>query len=239
MAVTRVNEHGQPIGDPVEWTPRPPPTRVRLEGRYVNVEPLEVAHAESLWTALCGPDDASLWTYRADDPPEDVAGMRAWVDACHATTDSVTYALVPADTGAAAGVASFFRIDPDHGSIEVGAVLYARTLQRTRAATEVIRLLAGYVFDDLGYRRFEWKLDSLNAPSASAARRLGFRYEGRFRQAMVYKDRNRDTDWFAMTDDDWRSLRPAYDAWLAPDNFDEAGQQRTRLSDLTDPGTGD
>ena len=102
-----------------------------------------------------------------------------------------------------------------------------------RAATEVIRLLAGHVFDDLGYRRLEWKLDSLNDASASAARRLGFRYEGRFRHAMVYKGRNRDTDWFAMTDDDWLSLRPAYDAWLAPDNFDGAGRQRTRLSDLT------
>ncbi|MEJ7794773.1 MAG: GNAT family protein [Nocardioides sp.] len=231
--MSRVNEHGQPIGDPLEWSPRPRPARVRLGGRYVAVEPLGLEHAEPLWANLCGPDDAPLWTYRADDPPAELAAMRDWVEACHARTDSLTYALVPADTGEAAGVASFFRIDPEHGSIEVAAVLYARSLQRSRAATEAIRLLAGYVFDDLGYRRFEWKLDALNNPSASAARRLDFRYEGRFRNAMVYKGRNRDTDWFAMTDDDWRSLRPAYDAWLEPDNFDDAGQQRTRLSDLT------
>jgi len=233
VVVSRVNAHGQPIGDPVEWTPGPPPTQVRLAGRYVAVEPLADGHAESLWASLCGPDDPPLWTYRADDPPADVPAMGAWIEDWNARTDSLTYALVPADTGAAAGVSSFFRIDPDHGSIEVAAVLYARSLQRSRAATEAIRLLAGYVFDDLGYRRFEWKLDALNAPSAAAARRLGFRYEGRFRNAMVYKRRNRDTDWFAMTDDDWRSLRPAYDAWLEPDNFDDAGQQRTRLSDLT------
>ncbi|MGZ5398900.1 MAG: GNAT family N-acetyltransferase [Nocardioides sp.] len=231
--MSRVNEHGQPVGDPVDWAPRRPPDRVRLPGRHVTVEPLAAGHAEALWAALCSPEDDALWTYRADEPPTSLPAMQEWVDAWNARTDSLTYALVPTDPGTAAGVASFSRIDPDQGSIEVASVLYARSLQRTRAATEAIRLLAGYVFDDLGYRRFEWKLDALNAPSAAAARRLGFRYEGRFRHAMVYKGRNRDTDWFAMTDDDWRSLRPAYDAWLARDNFDDAGQQRTRLSELT------
>ena len=233
MAVTRTNEHGQPIGEPVAWSPRHPPARVRLAGQYIAIEPLETTHAEPLWRAHCGPEDVALWTYRADHPPPNPAAMTTWVGEWNALTDSVTYALVPVDTGLAAGVASFFRIDPEHGSIEVAAVLYARSLQRTRAATEAIRLLAGYAFDDLGYRRFEWKLDSLNAPSAAAARRLGFRYEGRFRNAMVYKGRNRDTDWFAMTDDDWQSLRPAYDAWLEPSNFDADGQQLARLSDLT------
>ena len=228
--MTRTNEHDQPIGEPVEWSGAPAPERVRLTGRYVVVEPLDPEHATDLFDSLCGPDDASLWTYRAEEPPADAAAMSAWVEEWRAGTDSLTYALVPTDTGRAAGVASFFRIDPEHGSIEVAAVLYARSLQRTRAATEAIRLLAGYVFDDLGYRRFEWKLDSYNAPSAAAARRLGFRYEGRFRHHMVYKGRNRDTDWFAMTDDDWRSLRPAYDAWLDPANFDDDGRQLTRLS---------
>ncbi|MGH3346784.1 MAG: GNAT family N-acetyltransferase [Nocardioides sp.] len=231
--MTRSNEHGQPVGEPVEWSGAPAPARVRLTGRYVVVEPVGPVHAADLFDSLCGPDDASLWTYRAEEPPADVAAMGAWVDEWSARSDSLTYALVPTDTGRAAGVASFCRIDPEQGSIEVAAILYARSLQRTRAATEAIRLLAGYVFDDLGYRRFEWKLDSCNAPSAAAARRLGFRYEGRFRQHLVYKGRNRDTDWFAMTDDDWRSLRPAYDAWLAPKNFDEDGRQRRRLSDLT------
>ena len=231
--MSRVNEHGQPVGEPVDWAARRPPARVRLPGRHIIVEPLATGHAEALWAALCSPEDHALWTYRAEEPPADVPAMRAWIEEWNARTESLTYALVPTGTGTAAGVASFSRIDPDHGSVEVAAVLYARSLQRSLAATEAIRLLAGYVFDDLGYRRFEWKLDALNAPSAAAARRLGFRYEGRFRHAMVYKGRNRDTDWFAMTDGDWRLLRPAYDAWLDPGNFDDDGQQRTRLSDLT------
>jgi RimJ/RimL family protein N-acetyltransferase len=230
--MNRTNEHGQPIGDPVAWSGASEPERVHLSGRYVAVEPLRPEHAADLFDSLCGPADVSLWTYRAEEPPGDLAAMRAWVDGWGARTDSLTFALVPTDTARAAGVASFFRIDPEHGSIEVAAILYARSLQRTRAATEAIRLLAGYVFDSLGYRRFEWKLDSGNAPSAAAARRLGFRYEGRFRHHMVYKGRNRDTDWFAMTDDDWRSLRPAYDAWLDPANFDSAGRQRRSLGEF-------
>ncbi len=231
--MTRTNAHGQPVGEPVAWEGAPPPAPVRLAGRYVVVEPVGPEHADSLWESLCAPEDRPLWTYRADEPPADPAGMRERVEEWRRSAETLTFALVPTDTGRAAGVASFYRIDPPHGSIEVAAVLYAHSLQRTPAATEVIRLLAGYVFDDLGYRRFEWKLDSCNEPSAAAARRLGFRYEGRFRQAMVYKGRNRDTDWFAMTDADWRSLRPAYDAWLDPANFDDAGRQRQRLSDLT------
>ncbi len=229
------NEHGQPVGEPVEWSGAPPPGRVRLPGRYVTVEAVTDEHVPDLFASLCGPDDAPLWTYRPEEPPADEADLAERVDRWRSSDDSLTYALVPADTGRAAGVVSFFRIDPPHGSIEVAAVLYARSLQRTRAATEVVRLLAGYVFDDLGYRRLEWKLDSCNEPSATAARRLGFRYEGRFRHAMVYKGRNRDTDWFAMTDDDWRSLRPAYDTWLDPANFGADGRQRQRLSDLTRP----
>jgi RimJ/RimL family protein N-acetyltransferase len=231
--VTPTNDHGQPIGEPVDWSGAPPPGEVRLVGRYVVVEPLADEHVPDLFASLCGPDDAPLWTYRPEEPPSDEAELAERVGRWRTSSDSLTYALVPADTGRAAGVASFYRIDPSHGSVEVAAVLYARTLQRTRAATEAVRLLAGYVFDDLGYRRFEWKLDSCNGPSAAAARRLGFRYEGRFRNAMVYKQRNRDTDWFAMTDADWRSLRPAYDTWLDPANFHADGTQRTALSGLT------
>lgn len=231
--MTSTNEHGQPVGDPVDWAGAPAPGRVRLAGRYVAVEPLSDEHVPDLFASLCGPDDGPLWTYRPEEQPADEADLAERVARWRSSPDSLTYALVPADTGRAAGVASFYRIDPAHGSVEVAAVLYARSLQRTRAATEAIRLLASYVFDDLGYRRFEWKLDSCNEPSAAAARRLGFRYEGRFRNAMVYKGRNRDTDWFAMTDSDWRSLRPAYDLWLDAANFDDAGRQRTALSDLT------
>jgi RimJ/RimL family protein N-acetyltransferase len=233
--VSRTNDHGQPVGDPVTWSPRPAPARVRLPGRYVALEPVGTRHAADLHAALGGPEDAPLWTYRPEEPPVDAADTASRVARWSGATDSLTWALVPTATGRAAGVASYYRIDPDHGSVEIAAVLFSRALQRTREATEAVVLLAAHAFEELGYRRLEWKLDSLNAPSASAARRLGFRHEGRFRNAMVYKGRNRDTEWFAMTDDDWRRLRPAYDAWLDPANFDDAGRQRTRLSDLTAP----
>lgn len=231
--MTRVNEHGQPIGDPVPgWTGRAAPGRVVLEGRYVRLEPVDVDHAADLYAALGAAEDAPLWTYRHDEQPSDEAAMRTMVEGWVARRPDVTFALVPAG-GAASGVATLCRLDPAQGSAEVGAVLYAGSLQRTRAGTEAIHLLAAYLFDELGYRRFEWKLDALNAPSASAARRLGFRYEGRFRNALVYKGRNRDTDWFAMTDADWPAVREAHRAWLDPANFDPEGRQRTALSSLT------
>ena len=232
--MTRTNEHGQQIGDPVpDWSPRRPPDTVTLQGRYVRLEPVAAAHAADLHRALGGVDDDPLWTYRHDGRPEDVAGFARMIADLASGTDTVTFALVPAGTGSAAGLATLCRVDPDHGSVEVGAVIYARSLQRTRAATEAIHLLARYVFDDLGYRRLEWKLDSHNEPSAAAARRLGFAYEGRFRSALVYKGRNRDTDWFAMTDQDWPRIRSAHEQWLDPANFDDDGRQLTRLSDLT------
>ncbi|MFD1945449.1 GNAT family protein [Nocardioides aestuarii] len=231
--MTRTNEHGQPIGDALDWTAREEPSPVTLTGRHVVVEPVAERHAVDLHAALCGPDDASLWTYRPDDAPGDESAMRARCRQWAAQPGWWTFALVPRGSGRAAGLASLLRVDAAQGSAEVGAILFGRSLQRTPAATESIVLLAAHLFDDLGYRRLEWKLDSLNAPSAAAARRLGFTYEGRFRKAVVYQGRSRDTDWFAMTDDDWRALRPAYDAWLDPANLDDDGRQRSRLSDLT------
>lgn len=231
--MTRRNEHGQPIGVPVPgWTGRPVPDRVPLDGRYVRLEPVAAAHVPVLFSALCAESDESLWTYRCDERPCDEAGLAAMVDAWAARTPDVTFAIVPRDSGSAAGLATLCRLAPDHGSAEVGAVIFARSLQRTRAATEAIHVLASYLFDELGYRRFEWKLDALNAPSARAAARLGFSYEGRFRNALVYKGRNRDTDWFAMTDGDWPRVRAAHQRWLDPANFDGAGRERTSLSDL-------
>lgn len=235
--MTRTNEHGQPVGDPVDWTPRAAPSRVRLQGRYAALEPVAEEHAPALLDSLAGADDAPLWTYRPDDPPADLAAMRERVGRWADDPVNLTWALVPTATGRAAGVASFYRIDPAHGSVEIAAVLFSRALQRTREATESVVRLAAYAFEELGYRRLEWKLDSHNAPSAAAARRLGFSYEGRFRNAMVYRGRSRDTDWFAMTDGDWPALRAAYDAWLDPANFDAHGAQRTRLSDLVRTAT--
>ncbi len=227
-----VNEFGQEIGEPVVWSPRPAPRHVRLAGKYVVAEPVAVAHAQALFTAT---RDPSRWTYRTDEPPTTVAVLAARIAAWAAAHDTVTFALLPTDSGRAAGVSTLCRLDPANGSAEIGAVLFGDGLARTRASTEALRLIAGYLFEDLGYRRFEWKLDSGNAPSAAAARRFGFSYEGRFRNALVYKGRNRDTDWFAMTDADWARLAPAYDAWLAPANFDAEGRQLTRLADHVDP----
>lgn len=230
----RRNEHGQPVGDPVPgWAGALPPARVTLAGECVRLEPVAVAHAEALHAALCGPVDAPLWTYRLQPMPTDLDATRALVTAAETDEATVTFAILPTDSDEPAGLATLMRVDAANGSIEVGSILYARSLQRTRAATEAMWLLMRHVFDDLGYRRYEWKCDSLNEPSRAAAGRLGFRYEGRFRQAMVTRGRNRDTDWFAMTDGDWRRLAPAYAAWLAPVNFDADGRQRTSLAALT------
>jgi RimJ/RimL family protein N-acetyltransferase len=231
--MTRNNAHGQPIGEPVAgWAPRPFPERRLLSGRYVRLEPVSGDHAPGLHESLAGPDDDPLWTYRPGERPADLAGMTVLVAAAEAATDAVTFAIVPKGEGPQ-GLASLMRVDPAHGSVEGGSIIFARALQRTRAATEALALLGRYVFDELGYRRFEWKCDSLNEPSRAAAHRLGFAYEGRFRQALVYKARNRDTDWFSITDQEWPAVRAAYDAWLDPANFDEDGDQRRRLSVLT------
>jgi RimJ/RimL family protein N-acetyltransferase len=232
--VPEVNEYGQLVGDRVAWSPRRRPEPVTLPGAYVVVEPLSVAHAPALHAALCGPEDRPLWTYRPTEPPPTMAAMAALVEAHVADPDLLTFALVPRG-GPAQGIASLMRIDPATGQVEIAGVLFSRRLQRTRAATEAVHLTMRYAFDDLGYRRFEWKCDSLNEPSRRAARRIGFRYEGRFRQHMVTKGRNRDTDWFSVTDREWTEVRAAHAAWLDPDNFDAAGRQRRSLSSLTAP----
>ncbi|HEX5086179.1 MAG TPA: GNAT family protein [Nocardioides sp.] len=229
------NEYGQPVGDLVrQWSPRARPEPVTLTGRYVVVEPLAVEHAVALLASTCGPDDRPLWTYRATEPPADLDEMTGLIARTLATPDLLTFALLP-DGRAAEGIASFTRLDPATGQVEVAGVLFARTMQRTQAATEAIHLLMRYALEDLGYRRFEWKCDSLNEPSRRAAARLGFRYEGRFRHHMVTKGRNRDTDWFSVTDAEWPAVRAAHEAWLDVGNFDAAGVQRSRLSDLTRP----
>ncbi len=226
-----VNAFGQQVGDLVEpaWSPRARPAAVTLEGRYVVVEPLALAHAGPLFGALCGPGDRPLWTYRATEPPADLDEMTALVARMLAEPDMLTFTLVPRD-GGPSGMASYTRIDPATGQVEVAAVLFARSLQRTRAATEAIHLLMRHAFDDLGYRRFEWKCDALNEPSRRATARLGFHHEGRFRHHMVTKGRNRDTDWFSVTDAEWPAVRAGHEAWLDPANFDDDGAQRTSLS---------
>ncbi|GAA1522759.1 GNAT family N-acetyltransferase [Nocardioides humi] len=235
--MAQVNEHGQAVGDPVPgWEPRPWPEPVVLEGRYVTVEPLTSARYADLFAATCGPGDADLWTYRPIPRPGSLAEL--WMHlAAHLDDPAMaTFALVPlegAAAGAAAGLASYQRIEPAHGQVEVAGVLLGRVLQRTRAATEALHLLMRHAFDDLGYRRFEWKCDSLNEPSRRAALRLGFIEEGRFRHHMVTQGRNRDTDWFSVTDAEWPRVRAAHERWLDPGNFDDAGWQRASLGALT------
>jgi RimJ/RimL family protein N-acetyltransferase len=225
--VSRTNEHGQPIGDALDWSPRPRVAPVTLEGRTVRLEPLAEHHVDDLAGAFLGHPE--LWTYSPSGPYADRDGIASFV-AGH-LADATHVPLVVVVDGRAVGIQCLMRIDPAFGVVEVGAIVLGPALQRTTASTEAAYLLARHVFDDLGYRRYEWKCDSLNAPSRAAATRIGFTYEGRFRQAVVYKDRNRDTDWFSITDAEWPVVRAGFEAWLDPANHGPDGQ-RARLEDL-------
>ena len=228
-----VNEFGQQVGDLVqpEWMPRDRPARIGLIGRYVALEPISTRHVPALQLALGGAQNDDLWTYRPQSAPENESVLADRVDLWMESTENLTWAVVPAG-GQPAGMTSLYRIDPETGQAEVAAVIYARSVQRTPATTEATYLLMRYAFDGLGYRRFEWKCDSLNEPSRQAALRLGFTYEGRFRNHMVTKGRNRDTDWFSVTSEEWPAVKLALQTWLHPDNFDEQGRQRLAMSDV-------
>lgn len=209
------------------------PEPVTLEGRYVRVVPLDSVHFSDLFAAVCGPDDDALWTYRPVAKPTSLAALWMHLAGVIERQDHLTFALIPLEgdrAGKPSGIASFQRIDPRTGQVEVAGVLFGEALQRTRAATEAMHLLMRHAFEDLGYRRFEWKCDSLNVPSQRAARRLGFTYEGQFRNHMVTQGRNRDTDWFSITDGEWPQVRAAHEAWLDPANFDDEGRQQTSLA---------
>jgi RimJ/RimL family protein N-acetyltransferase len=218
---------GQPISFPLaDWTPPVPPPRTPMEGRYCRLEPVDPdRHAGALFNAFCQDRD---WTYLAYGPFSTFAAYRAWMTAQCLGDDPQFFAIRRLDDGKPAGVASYLRIAPASGSIEVGHILFAPSLQRSPAATEAMYLMMQRAFD-LGYRRYEWKCDALNAPSRAAAERLGFTFEGIFRQATVYKARNRDTAWYAILDTEWPVLRDAFVAWLDPSNFDSRGNQRSRL----------
>ncbi len=230
--MTPVNEHGQPVGEPLDWEAAPLPVPVVLTGRYVTVAGLEHDQTPELFASICRPEDDALWTYRPAERPPTEGAADTFVAGLLAHPSDVTFAITPRGRGAE-GIATLMRVDADNGVVEVGGILLGRSLQRTPASTEAMYLLAHHVFDALGYRRYEWKCDSHNEPSRVAATRLGFTYEGRFRNAVVYKGRNRDTDWFSITDADWPRIRAAHEAWLDPANFDASGVQRTSLSDLT------
>jgi RimJ/RimL family protein N-acetyltransferase len=229
--MTTVNQHGQPVGEPVlGWTPRPRPPRTAMEGRFCRVEPLDPRHAEDLFKAYhLAPDDRD-WTYLpAEERPKDVEDLREQLAAYAASDDPLHFVVIDKATGHAVGACAYLRIAPDQGVIEIGYIAWSPLLQRRPASTESMYLMMRSAFK-LGYRRYEWKCDSFNAPSRAAAARYGFIFEGIFRQGMVTKGRNRDTAWFSITDTEWPVIRQAFEAWLAPENFDAEGKQRQSLA---------
>jgi RimJ/RimL family protein N-acetyltransferase len=230
------NPFGQPVGFPVpDWAPPPVPPREPMAGQFCRLEPLDPdRHAAALFEADAADADGRGWTYLAYGPFRDQTSYHAWLAANCLGDDPLFFTVINVADGRPAGLASYLRITPASGSIEVGHIHYAPRLQRTPAVTEAMYLMMERAFA-LGYRRYEWKCDALNAASRAAAQRLGLSFEGVFRQATVYKGRNRDTAWYAAIDTEWPALRQAFRAWLAPANFDAAGRQGTRLSDLTRP----
>jgi len=234
--MARLNQLGQPIGEELPgWSPPPWPPREVISGDYCRLEPLDVErHAEALFAAYAADVEGRDWTYLPYGPFATLAAFRDWMCQSCLGDDPLFFAVIDQASEQPAGVASLMRITPASGSIEVGHIHFAPRFQRCPAATEAMYLMMRRAFE-LGYRRYEWKCDALNLPSRAAARRLGFSFEGIFRQATVYKGRNRDTAWYAVIGADWPKLREAFQAWLAPGNFDGAGQQRVRLSALTAP----
>jgi RimJ/RimL family protein N-acetyltransferase len=232
-------EHSQSADQPVgfalpNWNPPPRPAREPMVGQLCQLEPIDpTRHAEPLYESFAQEPDR-IWTYMGYGPFRTVESYRAWIQENCLGEDPLFFAIRRLSDGKLGGVASFLRITPSSGSIEVGHILYSASVQRSPAATEAMYLMMKRAFE-LGYRRYEWKCDSLNAPSRRAAQRLGLSFEGVFRQATVYKGRNRDTAWYAAIDSEWPSLQEALLTWLDPSNFDSSGQQRRRLSDLTRP----
>jgi RimJ/RimL family protein N-acetyltransferase len=226
----RVNEFDQPVGEPVAWTPPPVVSGTTLSGRTCRVEPLTGDHLDALHVALVVDSPPQTWTYMSAGPFSDKAAFGDYLASLAGPGRSPHVILDAA--GRPRGIACYLRITPEVGSVEVGAITYSTALRRTTAATEAMHLMADHAFE-LGYRRYEWKCDALNAASRRAAERLGFRYEGTFRNALVYKGRNRDTAWFSITDVEWPRVREAHRAWLAPENFDDTGSPVRRLGGLT------
>jgi RimJ/RimL family protein N-acetyltransferase len=233
MTVRR-NSFGQPIGPAVAgWSPRPRPSRTELPGRYCRLEPVNTArHAGDLFAAYMDAPDNRDWTYLFVDRPETPDDLQAYLTKLERSEDPLHFAIIDALNGTAVGTAALMRIDPVHGAIEVGSITFSPRLKKTQAATESMYLLMRYAFDELGYRRYEWKCDSLNAPSRAAAARYGFTFEGIFRNAVVYKGRSRDTAWYSITDAEWPRVRAAFEAWLDPANFNEHGVQKRPLGSL-------
>lgn len=227
----RLNQYGQSIGPLLEgWTGRPRPPRTDMPGRYGRLEPVDVErHASDLFAAYMEAPDDRDWTYLSVERPQTLEEFRSYLVKLHKSEDPLHFAIVDTATGKAIGTAAFMRIEPTHGVIEVGCITFSPRLKKTRIATEAMFLMMRRAFDELGYRRYEWKCDSLNAPSMSAALRYGFIFEGIFRNAITYKNRSRDTAWHSITDSEWPRIRNAFESWLDPINFDAQGNQKRPL----------
>lgn len=208
------------------------PERVTLAGRYARLEPLDPArHGDDLFAASMAPGAQERFRYLFESP-EDRGAFGVWLARAAASQDPLYCAVIDAASGRCEGRQALMRIVPEHGVIEIGSILWGPAIARTRVATEAFFLAARYAFDELGYRRFEWKCNALNQPSRRAAARFGFAYEGTFRQHMLVKGENRDTAWFSIIDGEWPALERAFELWLAPSNFDAAGRQKRRLAEL-------
>lgn len=218
-----------------QWNPPPRAEHVTLNGHYCRIEPLQaVRHAADLFAANALDPSEAGWTYLSTGPFENLTAYRSWVEKVSVSEDPLFHAIVDQRTQKAVGVAAYMRIDPANGVIEIGSLKFSPLMQKTPVATEAMYLMMKHAFD-IGYRRYEWKCDSFNAPSRAAAQRFGFSYEGLFRQAMVIKNRSRDTAWYSIIDSEWPALSAAFAQWLAPENFDASGKQLMSLSALTAP----
>lgn len=224
---------GLPIGPKTTFAPAKKPARTALQGQRVQIVPLDPArHAEALYADTHGADRERRWLYLSEGPFADLSSFRAYLEKLSRSDDPLSFAIVQNATGRALGHASYMRVVPEHGVIEVGNIFYSSVLARSVAGTEAMFLMARHVFEDLGYRRYEWKCNALNEPSRRAALRYGFSFEGIFRQHMIQKGRSRDTAWYAMLDHEWPARKARFEKWLSPNNFDENGRQRTSLSEV-------
>jgi len=231
MRLPLLNTFGQTIGAPLPgWTAPPVPPRTVMTGRYCDLRPLDIEAADALFDAFALDADDREWTYVPYGPFARREDFRHWMAERSNAADRLLYTICSGDDRQPTGIAGYLRVMPESGSIEVGHLRYSRRLQRTPAATEAMFLMMARAFA-LGYRRYEWKCDVFTEPSRRAALRLGFSFEGIFRQATVYKGRTRDTAWFSVIDSEWPALRRAFEAWLDPANFDDRGQQKRRLAE--------
>lgn len=222
-----------PLGVPVEGPPARRPAPVTLEGHFVRVAPFDVArHGPDLYALSHGPEKDALWAYLSPAPFPDLHAFTRHYAEAAMKADPLLFAIEERDSGRAVGHATYMRVEPAHRVVEVGNILYTPALQHRPGGTEAMFLMARHAFETLGFRRYEWKCNALNAPSRRAAERLGFTFEGVFRQHMIVKGRNRDTAWFAMLDHEWPRAKAAFEAWLDPANFDADGRQRRTLRDI-------